>query len=275
MYILTFDIEEWYCYQLKDYGTKEFYLPILDQLLGDLLDLLDSRSFTATFFCVGEIAREYPHIIKKIAERGHEIGCHSNRHRWLTELTYKELQSDTKDAITALENTIGKKVRSYRAPAFSIGESNKWALEILAENGIECDSSIFPASRDFGGFPSFTEKKPVTIIYKGIKLKEFPIGTINVFGKEMAYSGGGYFRMMPYALTKRILLKSEYGIVYLHIRDFDKSQKKKINRRYFKNYYGVDGAYNKLCQLILDFDFINIDKADKNINWNTQRQILL
>ncbi len=267
MNILTFDIEEWYLYGHNNNNSTSYYLPILDKYLRQLLDLLESRNFKATFFCLGKVAKEYPEVIKLIAEHKHEIGCHSNDHQWLTGLSCKELQSDTKESINILEDITGEKIRSYRAPAFSITESNKWAFDILAENGIERDSSIFPVSRDFGGFPSFNHKNPVKISFNGTTIKEFPISTTNILGREIAYSGGGYFRMMPYWLIRRSLLKSDYGMIYLHIRDFDKEQKMTFNKRHFKNYYGINKAFGKFCKLICDFDFVNLEIADQTIDW--------
>lgn len=275
MNILTFDIEEWYLYQLKGYIGKDKYLPNLNGYLNKLLDLLDKKSIQSTFFCLGALARENPLVIKNIAERGHEIGCHSDKHYWLTGLSYKEITSDTKNAVSSLEELIGKKVKSYRAPAFSITENNKWVFEVLFENGIERDSSIFPTFRDFGGFPSFSKDTPVTINYNGIFLKEFPIGMARMLKKNVAYSGGGYFRLIPYGLIKSVLQKSEYSMFYMHIRDFDKEQKRIFSKRYFKNYYGINRAYDKLCKLVAEFDFINMENADQIINWENQPVIHL
>ena len=164
MNILTFDIEEWFL-EKKNHGGREFRYQQFDNYLNRVLDLLDEVDTKATFFCLGKVASEFPEVIRRIAERGHEIGCHSNEHSWLNTLTPEELKSDTHDAIAALEDIIGEKVLSYRAPAFSIGEKNKWALEILAENGIIRDASIYPAVRDFGGFKSFSSKEPTIIEY--------------------------------------------------------------------------------------------------------------
>lgn len=275
MNILTFDIEEWYIYQLDGYGGKDYYLPIINGYLDRILDLLDSWGFKATFFCLGAVAREYPLIIRRIDERNHEIGCHSDKHLWLTKFSYKELQADTKNAVVSLEDIIGKKVKSFRAPAFSITENNSWAFEILVENGIERDSSIFPTSRDFGGFPSFYENSPVTISHNGNTLKEFPIGTMKFFGKEIAYTGGGYFRLLPYELIKRVLMNRDYSMIYLHVRDFDKEQMRYFSKRYFKDYYGINRAYKKFCKLISDFDFINVQMADEIIDWNNRPVIYL
>ena len=131
MNLLTFDIEEWFIEQQHN-GRIEKYAEF-DCYLNFILNKLDERQLRATFFCVGQMGRLFPEVIRKIQKRGHEVGCHSNTHTWLNKMTEDECREDTHCAVDSLEQCIGEKVRSYRAPAFSIGESNKWAFEILAE----------------------------------------------------------------------------------------------------------------------------------------------
>ena len=158
MNLLTFDIEEWYLHRELE-KHKEY-----DHYLDTILNKLDERHLQATFFCVGEMGRLFPNVIRKIQARGHEIGCHSNIHTWLNKMTEAECREDTHCAVDSLEQCLGEKVRSYRAPAFSIDESNKWAFDVLVENGIERDASIFPTERSFGGFSHFGQmKKPRSI----------------------------------------------------------------------------------------------------------------
>ena len=268
MNILTFDIEEWFVYEKSQRDESHVYVPRLNNTLTKVLDLLDVLNLKATFFCLGAIARQYPEVIKNIYAHGHQIACHSDKHNWLTEFTYEQLFNDTKLAIESIENVIGDKVTAYRAPAFSITESNKWAFDVLLQNGIEFDCSIFPATRDFGGFAGFGQKVPSRISYKGSIIKEFPIGTVNLLGRELAYSGGGYFRLIPYLLLKRLFNNNDYVMTYFHLRDFDTEQNRKLGLRYFKSYYGINGAFNKFETLLKEFEFVNLDQANKLINWN-------
>ena len=283
MNILTFDIEEWYTYKLR-MGSNDRYLPVLDKLLNDLLDLLDNKGFKATFFCLGIVAREYPEIIKRIHSRGHEIACHSDMHIWLHQLNRKDFYEDTKKSIDSLEQVIGEKIRGYRAPAFSIGESNKWAFEVLKENGIDYDCSIFPAARDFGGFPGFPEQDQIMLNYNGFEIKEFPVTTTNIFfGKAVAYSGGGYFRFFPYKMIKTLINTSEYVMTYFHLKDLDIKQKRTHSSlkgvkglfRYFKSYYGLNKSYSKLNKLLSDFKFINVRDADQITDWSEKSVLRL
>lgn len=280
MNLLTFDIEEWYCYK-----RTEFY-PEFDRYLDTILAKLEERQMKAAFFCVGEMGRLFPDVIRKIHAHGHEVGCHSNIHTWLNKMSERECREDTHRAVDSLEQCIGEKVKSYRAPAFSIGESNKWAFEILAENGIERDASVFPAARDFGGFANFGQKTPCLVEYNGIRVKEFPICTAKVFGKEIAYSGGGYFRFFPLGFVKREMSKSPYAMCYFHIGDLLHEKGGVLSReayeayfkepgtlkarymRYIKTNLGKKNALNKLVKLISDTEFMDLRCADETIEWS-------
>ena len=285
MNLLTFDIEEWYLESQRS-GRAEKYAEF-DRYLDAILDKLDERKIKATFFCVGEMGRLFPEIIRKIQDCGHEIGCHSNIHTWLNKMTEAECREDTHRAVASLEQCIGEKVLSYRAPAFSIGEKNKWAFEILAENGIERDASIFPAARDFGGFPHFGQKKPCVVEYNGIHIKEFPVCTTKLMGKELAYSGGGYFRFFPLGFVEKEMNKTSYAMCYFHIGDLvSESTKVKTKEEYeayykepgtlkaryvrhFKSNLGKKNAFQKMMRLIDEMDFVNLQQGDDEIDWNT------
>ena len=284
MNIITFDIEEWYLEKTFSGNRIEKYAKF-DAYLEKILGLLDETYTKATFFCVGKMATDFPEVIMNIADEGHEIGCHGNVHTWLNKMTRDEAYEDTRCAIDSLEQCIGKKVLSYRAPAFSIGKSNKWAFEVLAECGIERDASVFPAARDFGGFSDFGNKEPTLISYNGIKIKEFPICTAHLLGKEVAYSGGGYFRFFPLWFVKNEMRRSPYSMCYFHIgdllpetnrvmsrkayEDYFKENGSLINRykRYFKTNFGKKKAWDKLENLVHSLDFNNLEMTDKSIDW--------
>ena len=285
MNIISFDIEEWALAKAEGYGTPEKYKEYND-FLNRILDLLDSRNIKATCFCTGLMAKDFPQVVKLIQGRGHEIGCHSNRHTWMNKMTEAEAREDTHMAVDSLEQCIGKKVLSYRAPAFSIGEGNKWMFEILANEGIANDSSVFPAVRDFGGFPAFQSQVPCTIKYSGVELKEYPISITHFMGKQVAYSGGGYFRFFPLGFVKGRMNNNDYTMCYFHIEDLlpekgGVSSKERYetyykepgtlkNRymRYIKSNLGKKAAWGKLEKLINTEEFVNIDLADSMIDWS-------
>lgn len=274
MNIITFDTEEWYNYaQFGD--QKGNFIPEIDHVQGTLLDTLDEFNIQATFFVLGIVARQYPYVVKNIYKRGHDIGCHSDCHRKLWELNSTQMQSDTRIAIDSIEQLTGEKVKSYRAPAFSLCEKNAYYIEILSANGIETDCSIFPGVRDYGGFPDFSENAPCVLSYNGIKLKELPMNLTSVFGKKIAYSGGGYFRLLPYAFIKYIMDKNIYNMMYLHVHDFYGEQKRIISPRYFKNYYGNRTSLAKLKKIFRNFDFVNVKQAVSSIQWENIKLINL
>lgn len=286
MNILTFDIEEWSIE--KDYygGRKEKYVEF-DLLLDHILEQLSIYNINATFFCLGKIAIDFPHVIKKIEAGGHEIGSHSHTHRWINKMTLEEFREDTRQAVYALEDLIGKKVKSFRAPAFSIGASNRWAFEILSEFGIENDASIFPGTRDFGGFPNFTEQKPCKIEYNGCSLNEFPIPlySLPILNKQLAYSGGGYFRLLPLWFVKKQMAVSSYNMCYFHIEDILTTKSPLLSKgdyegyfkesgslknrylRYFKSNIGRGNAIKNLDDLIATFKFQSIADSIETISW--------
>ena len=292
MNILTFDIEEWYLEKVLHNG-RAFRYKQFDDTFAKVLDELDKRGIKATFFCVGKLAIDFPQVVCEIAKRGHEVGCHSNEHTWLNKMTEEQLRRDTEEAIKALEDVAGQKVVSYRAPAFSITQENKWAVNVLAECGIENDASIFPTSRDFGGYKGFPQDTPCIISHDGATLKEYPISLTSILGKQIAYSGGGYFRLLPYRFVSRTMKQKDYNICYFHLNDLIKQKiafKSKAeyeeyfkepgtlkNRilRYAKSNVGTGDAYSKLQRLLSEHLFVSIREADKMIEWEKVKRIYL
>jgi len=243
MNILSFDIEEWVL-EKEHFGNRKEKYAEFDRVLDHILTQLDANNQLATFFCLGKIAESFPYVVRKIQAQGHEIGSHSYAHKWVNKMTSSEFREDTVSAIKALEDVIGEKVVSFRAPAFSIGESNKWAIEVLAECGIKNDASIFPGVRDFGGFPSFNEQRPCKIEYNGCVLNEFPIPLyqLPIIGKELAYSGGGYFRLLPLSFVERRLNANDYNMCYFHIADLLTDKVKLMTKAEYEDYFKEPGT---------------------------------
>lgn len=275
MNILTFDLEEWYIYELYPKGGRNYYGPVIENYLKQILEVLEANKIRATFFCLGIIARNDPKIIKSIAEKGHQIGCHSDKHVVLRQHNPASFSKETKIAKDSLEQLIGEKVTAYRAPAFSITEKSRWAFEVLSELGFKEDCSIFPANRSFGGFPSYKNNEPSVIETPSGSIKEFPVSFKEFMGQRLMFSGGGYFRLIPYPLIKQMMKGSPYNMAYFHIRDLDSKQKKVISSRYFFSYYGIKGAFAKFEKFINDFNFISVDQAVEKVNWEKARSIVL
>ncbi len=282
MNILTFDIEEWF-HILDNYSTKNekdwaSFPSRLEHNMERIFELLERKEQKATFFCLGWIAREYPEIIRRISDYGYEIATHSDLHQLAYEQNREVFKTDLEKSIKSIEDIIGKKVTTYRAPGFSVNKENKWVLEELVKHGIEIDCSIFPAKRAHGGFENYGYAEPSIIDIDGMKLKEFPISLFEFAGKNLIFSGGGYFRIFPYWMIKSMMKRSDYVMTCFHPRDFDPDQPiiaglSKVRR--FKSYVGLGTAFDKLERLITDFEFVDVNQADKTIVWNKQKIITL
>ncbi len=282
MNILTFDIEEWF--HILDNGStkteKEWlnYEYRLEANMDRIFELLDRKKQKATFFCLGWTARNHPNIIKKIDAYGYEIATHSDRHQLAYEQDRKEFGKDLERSVKAIEDLTSKKIRAYRAPGFSIKEENKWVFEVLHQNEIEIDCSIFPAERAHGGFSNFGSAKPSLIRVEDDFIKEFPLNVASYFGKDVVFSGGGYFRILPYSTIKYMMNRSDYVMTYFHPHDFD-ADKPIIEDlsmfRKFKSKVGAKGAIGKLEKLITDYKFIDLDEAVQDVDWDNVEKIRL
>ena len=166
-----------------------------------------------------------------------------------------------------MSDLTGKTIDAYRAPGFSIKESNLWAFDVMAEEGIKYDSSVFPAKRAHGGLPQFTTDQPCTVITKkGYEIIELPLNTTSLLGQKIVFSGGGYFRLLPEWYLNKLFLSQDYVMTYFHPRDFDAGQPLipglKLNRR-FKSYYGINNAVKKLSN-VLTTDFLAVHTSGLN-----------
>lgn len=275
MNILTFDVEEWF--HLLDFdatrGEEQWgqYEIRIYENVERILYLLEETNTKATFFVIGWVAKTYPDIVQRIAEK-YEIGSHTMTHQLVWQQSPQEFRKDVEASVKLLEDITGQKVTSFRAPGFSIRESEKYAFETLHELGITTDCSVFPAQHAHGGMPSYTEQVPSLVKYNGIQIEEFPVTYKEIAGKHLIYSGGGYFRLFPYSLIKKWSKEQDkYLMSYIHPRDLDGGQPVleglPLSRR-FKSYVGVKKAENKLRQYLTDFDFMDIRTARKQIDWS-------
>ena len=280
MKILTFDVEEWF-HLLDNKSTREekdwiFYEDRLIANVERILNFLQKTKLRATFFSLGWVARKYPTVIKRIDSLGYEIGSHSDMHLLAFAQNKNEFKEDLEKSIYCIEDITGKKLRAYRAPGFSIMEENLWAFEAMIESGIEIDSSVFPSKRAHGGFKNFGQAEPTLIDINGSMLKEFPINMWRIVKKNFAFSGGGYFRLLPYFAIRDLMKKSNYVMTYFHPRDFDPEQpiiKDLPIIRKFKSYYGLRNAFKKLNKMAREFEWIDLRTADALIEWDNVKVI--
>jgi len=189
-----------------------------------------------------------------------------------------DFRNDLAKSIDYIGNLTNKKVKYYRAPGFSVKESNKWIFDELIKQNIEIDCSIFPANRAHGGYADFPANNPSIISAEHGLIKELPINTFQILKNPIVFSGGGYFRLLPYPIIKNLVSKSDYVMTYFHPRDFDPNQpiiKDLSFYRKFKSYVGLNNAFVKLEKLISHFEFIDISEATKEISWESAKVVRL
>jgi polysaccharide deacetylase family protein (PEP-CTERM system associated) len=261
---LTIDLEDYY--QVSAFSETfavdqwDNYPSRVEHNTGKLLSILDEGNARATFFTLGWVARRYPKLIKEIADRRHEVACHSNVHRSVYAMSADEFRGDTLEAKKLLEDIIGAPVLGYRAPSFSITRNSLWAYEILIELGFSYDSSVFPIKHPNYGWPR-APRFPFMIRTTGGSILEFPMPTLQLAGVRAPIGGGAYLRLLPYWFTRWALRYINEGeelsaSVYLHPWELDSEQPRmqgSLSAR-MRHYFGLKGAEAKLRRLLLDFE---------------------
>lgn len=273
MKILTFDLEDWFhILDFEETASTQSWEKMesrVEKNTDRILSLLEERNQSATWFCLGWIAEKYPLLIKKISQN-HEIACHSMEHSLIYSQHKEEAREDIHRNISVLENITGKKVIAYRAPGFSFTKQTPWLADILHSENIIYDSSVFPAKRNHGGYSDFPVAVPCRLAQGESMIKEFPMNIYMVGGRKIVFSGGGYFRFLPYMIIKQLMDNSPYVMTYFHPRDFDSEQpvlKDLPLKRKFMSYTGLKKSFSKLNRLLIDYKFITITQAGESINW--------
>ncbi len=230
-----------------------------------ILNMLDERDVKATFFTLGWIAERYPQIVHAIVAGGHELASHGYGHQRVSDLDAEDFLADITHAKNILENIAGTPVIGYRAPSFSIGASNRdWAFECLAQAGYRYSSSVYPVKHDHYGMPDaprFAHAAHPLLI-------EVPPTTVRVFDRNWPASGGGYFRLMPYELSRRLIAHvnktdRQAAVFYFHPWELDKEQPRipglSVKTR-FRHYVNIHRMENRLKCLLKDFQWGRMDK---------------
>jgi len=263
---LTVDVEDYFhvsalapSIDRGSWGSRE------SRVVGNthrLLDLFGQFGVRGTFFVLGWVAERHPQLVKDIAGAGHEVACHGFSHRLVYEQSPEEFREETLRSKRLLEDTIGAAVLGYRAASYSIVRRSLWALDILAEAGFAYDSSIFPVHHDRYGIPD-AERNPHRMATPGGRwIVEWPLAVASVLGFRLPVAGGGYFRLLPYALSRWGLASINRRdrrpfIFYLHPWEIDPGQPRVrvgwLSR--FRHYTNLDKCEARLRRLLGDFRF--------------------
>jgi polysaccharide deacetylase family protein (PEP-CTERM system associated) len=273
-HVFTVDVEDWY--QGLDFDMDEWarFAPRLETGLARLLELLAHAGARATFFVVGWQADRTPGIVREIARHGHEIACHGYTHRFVYRLTPATFREEVRRSRDVLEALAGEPVVGFRAPFFSITADALWALDVLLEEGFRYDSSIFPVWNHRYGIPRAARQPGCVTTPAGGSLFEVPLSTVRLpsaglpVGLNIPVSGGAYFRLYPYGLTRALVRRLERAgdrlVFYAHPWEYDPSHPRiRLPHRVSQitHYVNLAAMAGRTRQLLRDFRFVPIREA--------------
>lgn len=266
---LTVDVE--------DYFQVSAFAPYIERRAWDsipcraeanvarILELLDAKGAKATFFTLGWIAERHPSIVRAIVAAGHELASHGYGHERASSLTPAAFREDIGRAKAVLEDIGGVRVSGYRAPSFSIGARNLWALDCLREAGHRYSSSIYPVRHDHYGMPDAPR-----FAYEAIPgLVEVPPSTIAFMGRNWPAGGGGFFRLLPYAVSRGLIRRinrvdGASCMFYMHPWEIDPRQPRVAGidaRTRFRHYVNLERTEARLARLLDDFHWDRVDRV--------------
>lgn len=231
-----------------------------------LLALFAEHQIKGTFFTLGWIAERHPELIRRIVEQGHELASHGYAHVPVREQTPGEFRADVRQTKRLLEDTAGVEIRGYRAATFSITQDTLWALSVLAEEGYEYSSSIYPVVHDLYGIP----RAPRFAFNPGNgRFLEIPMTTLRLFGRNVPWSGGGFFRLLPYAISRwgmrRVNMREGQACVfYFHPWEIDAAQPRVGRlpvRSRFRHYLNLSRMERRIHRLVTDFAWGRMDQV--------------
>ena len=263
--VLSVDVEDWF--HILDIGGPApgewSALPShVERAFGKLLALLAAHRARVTCFFLGWVAERFPHLVREAAAAGHEIASHGYAHRLAFEMSPEEFRADAERARLVLEDLAAVPVAGYRAAGFSLTAGTPWFHEQLALAGYRYDSSLFPAPRGHGGMRDGRMDPYRIDLPSGRTMVEFPITVVNVLGRRLCFFGGGYLRLSPYWLLKRmgrrVLAGGRPLVFYVHPREVDPTVPRlpmPFHRR-FKSYVNVRGTDRKIAKLLRDFPVV-------------------
>jgi len=224
-----------------------------------LLQILTEAGVEATFFILGWVAERHPELMRRIVAEGHELASHGSSHLRVDRQSPEEFRDDV-----LLEDLAGVPVRGYRAPTFSIGGASKWAHPILAEEGYCYSSSVYPVKHDLYGTP----EAPRTPFSPAPGILEIPLTAVRVLGVDIPASGGGYFRLLPYGLTRGLLKRARRvnrspAVFYLHPWEIDPEQPRQRSAPWksrLRHYLNLDRTEPRLRRLLRDLTWTRMDR---------------
>ena len=267
---MSVDVEDYFQVSAFESATQDTdwdqYPSRVERNIDIVLDLFAERDVKATFFTLGWIAERHPRMIDRIVAGGHELASHGYRHSRVSEQTPEEFRKDVRRTKALLEELSGAPVRGYRAASFSIDGRTPWAFEILAEEGHAYSSSVYPIHHDLYGMPE-APRFP----YRpdpALDLLEVPLTTVRLFGRNFPCAGGGYFRLLPYNLSRRGMRRvngeeNQSCVFYFHPWEIDPDQPRVAGLPFksrFRHYANLRHMQAKLRTVLAEFDWDRMDR---------------
>ncbi len=271
MNALTIDVEDWFQVSnfdaIVDRGEWDRYPSRVEANTRRLLDLFDEFDAKGTFFTLGWIAERFPELVREIAARGHDVASHGHGHELVYDLGPERFAEDLDRSIARLIEVTGEAPRGYRAPSFSIDRRSGWAFDILASKGFTYDSSVYPVRHPRYGVPEFARTPRRILTPGGTEIREFPLTTLRLGGRNFGASGGGYLRLLPLAVLetafRRMNAAGEPAVLYLHPWEIDPDQPrlkpKGLGR--ITHYTNLDKTEGRLRRLLSRFRFGTMESA--------------
>jgi polysaccharide deacetylase family protein (PEP-CTERM system associated) len=268
---LSVDVEDWFqVSNFDDIVARETWdsLPSrVERNTRRLLDLFDSKGAKGTFFVLGWIAERFPHLVREIRERGHDLASHGFGHELVWRQSPEAFASDLQRARRAIESATGVTPRGYRAPSFSIDRRSFWAFEVLANQGYAYDSSVFPVRHPRYGVPDFPRTPTRLVTRQGKILAEFPLTTWRILRRNVGAAGGGYLRILPLSLLERAFDamndQGEPACLYVHPWEIDPDQPRVRVKGLgaFTHYTNLDKTEQRLRRLLSRSSFAPIEQC--------------
>jgi len=268
---MTIDVEDYFqvsAFERHIPRAQWDHLPCrVERNLDVILRLLKEHDAKATFFTLGWIAERYPALIRRIVAEGHELASHGYAHGRASEQTPESFEEDVGKAKKLLEDTVGVAVKGYRAPSFSIGYRNLWALTSLEKMGYRYSSSIYPIQHDHYGMPdaprfAFRPENTEQLI-------EIPVTTVRIMQRNVPAGGGGYFRLLPYSLSSWCLkrvnrIDQRACVFYFHPWEIDPQQPRQRGvgvKTRFRHYVNLSRMQGRIERLLRDFRWDRMDRV--------------
>jgi polysaccharide deacetylase family protein (PEP-CTERM system associated) len=265
---MTVDVEDYFQVEafsgIIDRNDWEYLPSRVERNTNRLLDLFDATGVVGTFFVLGWVAKHYPSLVRRIVADGHELASHGTDHCRADRQSMEQFRADVEGSKALLEDVGSVSVIGYRAPTFSVGRKNRWAHVVLAEAGFRYSSSVYPVVHDLYGEPG----APCYAFRPQPDLIEVPLTTIRFLGRNFPAAGGGYFRLLPYSISRWALRKANCGnttscVFYTHPWEIDPDQPRQTAAPLLsrvRHYLNLGLTEKRLQQLLRDFAWGRMDR---------------